>query len=126
MKKCTISTSVGDLRALVAAADGRTSFLRPADIIESVAAAYGLQSRELQSKSRVRIVKEARSVAMLMIRASLGWSFPQIGRLFGRDHTTVMAAINSVGERLCQGEVEMIDRVRLVKSVSSDERKATA
>lgn len=33
-----------------------------------------------------------RAIAMYLVRKHLGWSYPEIGRFFSRDHTTVMVA----------------------------------
>jgi len=43
--------------------------------------------------SRSPSVTRARQVAMAVVRASTDMSFPELGRLFGRDHTTVQAAV---------------------------------
>ena len=46
----------------------------------------------LRSSSRLKHIARARHEAMLFIWRRFKWSYPAVGRLFGRDHTTVMAA----------------------------------
>lgn len=62
-----------------------------------VAERYRLSVKALRGPSRVRNVARARQVAMSVARAA-GFSFPQIGAFFGRDHTTVMHSCARVAE----------------------------
>ena len=64
-------------------------------IIARVAAAFGVGPKELLGPSRQRRVLVPRQVAMLLTREA-GLSLPQVGRAFGRDHTTVLHACNKV------------------------------
>jgi chromosomal replication initiator protein len=78
-------------------------------IIAQVAKDHGLTADELTGPSRKKVVVEARWTAMRTIRAETKLSTPQIGRLFHRDHTTVLHALGT-----------------LKHSVASDLRKAAA
>ena len=42
----------------------------------------------------------ARRRAMAVLRWSTQWSYPEIGRVFGRDHTTVLHAVRRYEEEL--------------------------
>lgn len=58
-----------------------------------VAGAYGLDLRMLTSRRRSQKLVRARQIAMYLACDLLpGCSLPQIGRAFGRDHTTVIHA----------------------------------
>lgn len=66
-------------------------------IIERVSTAFGIPYREVMGASRTREVAAARQVAMYEVRkARPDLSLPQIGRIFGRDHTTVIHAVRKV------------------------------
>jgi chromosomal replication initiation ATPase DnaA len=65
-------------------------------IIEASALAFGLQPTDLLSDYRGKSVVEARMVACFVARRCTRMSFPQIGKAFGRDHTTVMSACQRV------------------------------
>ena len=50
------------------------------------------------SKDRSKDVAYPRQMAMYMIRQELEYSFPDIAKIFKRDHTTVMHACNKIEE----------------------------
>lgn len=59
-----------------------------------VGAQYGVTFDEIVSASRTRRVTLARQIAMATIRARKpDLSLPQIGKIFNKDHTTVLAAL---------------------------------
>ncbi len=64
-------------------------------IVARVASAFAITPSELMGPSRQRRVLVPRQVAMLLAREA-GLSLPQVGRAFGRDHTTVMHACTKV------------------------------
>jgi hypothetical protein len=65
-------------------------------IILEVARKYGLEPRHLVGPSHRKAFIAARYEAMARIRDELGYSYPQIGQIFGgRNHTTVMYAVNT-------------------------------
>lgn len=69
--------------------------MRPATklICERVAAHYGLTVEDIVGRSRLKSYAEARQVAMWIARKSLALSYPELGREFSRDHTSVMHAV---------------------------------
>jgi chromosomal replication initiator protein len=67
-------------------------------IAERVAERFRVPVKALRGPSRVKNVAWARQVAMTVARGA-GFSFPQIGAFFGRDHSTVMHSCTKVGER---------------------------
>jgi chromosomal replication initiator protein len=56
----------------------------------------GVSVEDLISRDRHKNVSAARHEIMYWIRTKLKWSYPEIGRLFGRDHTTVLDACRKV------------------------------
>jgi chromosomal replication initiator protein len=75
-------------------------FIRPRRTVrgvqEVVASFYGIDTLEMASARRTRSVAMARQIAMYLARKTTLKSFPDIGRFFNRDHTTVMHACNKV------------------------------
>lgn len=65
-------------------------------ILEHVALAYGLTVESLTSRDRHAFIATPRHIAMWLIRRRLHFSYPQIGRLFHRDHSTVMHGIAKI------------------------------
>jgi chromosomal replication initiator protein len=68
------------------------------DIARAVCDHFSLRPTDLRSKRRSKNVAVPRQLAMYLCRKLLGASFPHIGELFGRDHSTVIHA-NAVTER---------------------------
>jgi chromosomal replication initiation ATPase DnaA len=60
--------------------------------IERIARDEGVQPRDIWTTKRDADTSAARRRAMAVLRWSSRWSYPHIGRIFGRDHTTVIAA----------------------------------
>lgn len=59
------------------------------DCIEATARVYGCTADELRSDTRRADVALARQTAYWVARTLVEASYPQIGRVFSRDHTTV-------------------------------------
>jgi chromosomal replication initiation ATPase DnaA len=70
-----------------------------AGIVDRISMESGISVSDILSTKRPRPIAHARQDAMLAIREELGWSLPRIGRIFGRDHTTVKHGIEAAGER---------------------------
>ena len=85
--------------------------LTVARIQEVVARYYCIQSTEMTSARRARLVARPRQVAMYLTRELTPKSLPDIGRRFGgRDHTTVIHAMKTI-ERLKQIDGELADDI---------------
>jgi chromosomal replication initiator protein len=68
------------------------------EIVDAAAQEFGLEREELLARSRRPAVARARQVAMFIARELTDHSLPEIGRgVGGRNHTTVLHAVNSVG-----------------------------
>ena len=70
--------------------------MTPSLIINEVAKFYGIEPDTIRSVSRKKETLIPRQVAMYIIREKTGLSLPEIGREFGKDHTTIMNAINKI------------------------------
>ncbi|MBQ8380293.1 MAG: chromosomal replication initiator protein DnaA [Clostridia bacterium] len=65
-------------------------------IIATVSSYYGVSVEELKSKKKTDTVANARHVAIYIIRKLTEKSYKEIGAIFSRDHTTVMASCERV------------------------------
>lgn len=72
---------------------------RMTTIAAAVCDAYEISITDLLGPSRVRRFAWPRQHAMYLMRQTGRFSFPQIGRFFRRDHSTVMAAVRAYAER---------------------------
>jgi chromosomal replication initiator protein len=76
---------------------------------------FSLRPTDLRSKRRSRNVAVPRQLAMYLCRQLMNASFPHIGELFGRDHSTVIHATSVTERRIkddaaFQATVERIER----------------
>ena len=69
-------------------------------LIERVAKYYNLSSKDLLGTSRMKDIKNARQVAMYLMREELGLSTVKIGLEFSKDHTTIMHGIKVIEANL--------------------------
>ena len=67
-------------------------------MIVSTAGAFGVTFEMVLGRSRTFTVCRARDAVMTKLREQ-GLSYPEIGTLLGRDHTTVMAGVRRFEER---------------------------
>lgn len=80
-----------------------------------VAEAYGFSMVEFLADRRTMPLVLARQIAMHLAKRMTGRSLPEIGRRFGgRDHTTVIYAVNKI-DRMLAGDTEFSDRVHALK-----------
>jgi chromosomal replication initiator protein len=83
-------------------------------ISESVAEFYNISMEDLVKQSRKKEYVKPRQIAMYLIRKELDNSFPSIGDFFGgRDHTTVMHAVDKV-ENLIKSKESFKQEVDLI------------
>ena len=88
----TIPAGLQDLYFLVRGLNGRR-----ADVLDQVCAIFpGLTKAELTGKSRKGEVSRPRQLAMYVLRNCYGMGLEEIGRAFGRDHTSVIYAVNKI------------------------------
>ena len=65
-------------------------------VVSEVCRFYSIDESVLRSTQKTKNTAEARQVAMYLLRVLDNMSFPDIGREFGRDHTTAMHAVRKV------------------------------
>ncbi|MCQ2557986.1 MAG: chromosomal replication initiator protein DnaA [Oscillospiraceae bacterium] len=70
----------------------------PEKIMREVARYYSLREEEMKSESRSKNVAMARQVAMYEMRALTNMSLNDIGKQFGKNHSTVLSSIKKIEE----------------------------
>ena len=81
------------------------SDLEPDKIVTQVAAHYKLSIEALLGRDRTKDVAYSRQIAMYLLREVSKISFPQIGEVLGgRDHSTVMSAIEKIKDQYKNGD----------------------
>jgi chromosomal replication initiator protein len=78
--------------------------IKPHQIVSEVANYYELTTEKLVSRDRSRNIARPRQIAMYLLREEIDVSLPQIGEVLGgRDHTTVMHAVDKI-EKIIKGD----------------------
>lgn len=80
-------------------------------IVLATAAAFDIEPSELLGSDRSKSVREGRQAAYLVARRCTRLSYPELGRAFGKDHTTVLAGVRSMASQ-CErdpGLAEIVD-----------------
>jgi len=98
--------------------------LKPETILKAVAEFYGLTVDEIRGSKRLRPLVHARHVAMYLFRDLLNnYSYPMIARVFdGRNHTTVISAVEKVKEQLPSDPVLLDEVNKLKRKLQGDTR----
>lgn len=81
-------------------------------IINEVCRFYSIDSAVLRGTQKNKTTAEARQVAMYLIRKLAEMSYPDIGKEFGKNHTTVMYACNRIEQELSNSGSGMQDNLR--------------
>ena len=79
---------------------GKTSAITPEQVMEKVSAYYNVDAKLIAGKGRTKPAMLARQVAMYIMCNGLGLSTTQVGRIMGRDHSTVCYALQSVETKM--------------------------
>jgi chromosomal replication initiator protein len=95
----------------------------PELILDETAKMFGWTPDDLCGKSRRRPLVTARQIGMYVMRELTDLSYPRIAEAFGgRDHTTVMYAVDKIKQQMTERHVifdqvnELISRIRLGSS----------
>lgn len=80
-------------------------YMPPPEVIDRVADFFSLKPAAIRGKRRTKDLVQARHLAMYLLRKELEVSLKEIGRFFGgRDHTTVMHAVDKIHNLLPHSE----------------------
>jgi len=94
--------------------NGKVVKKSPAEITEAICQYYRIGKRSLLGDSRTRPLARPRQVLMYLLRTELGLPLEETGRLVGRDHTTVMHAVEKITQ-LAMTDVQIREDISKLK-----------
>ena len=103
MTRSSAGNALADLdvvKQLLTASAERSVASSPDEVLAAVSHQFNLRVRELRSASRSSRVTTPRQVAMYLMRRHCSLSYPEIGRRFGRHHTTALHSDRMVQTQL--------------------------
>ena len=87
----------------------------PEIIIEETAKYYSLDPKDILGQSRVKTVVLPRQISIYLVKEILGLSLPETGKVFKRDHTTIIHSLKKI-EELVKKDRETLEIIRDIKS----------
>ena len=81
-------------------------------IIGEVSRFYNIEESVIRGTLKNKNTAEARQVAMYLVRKLTNLSLPDIGKEFGRDHSTVIHSLKKVEQQLASGSGTLSDNIR--------------
>lgn len=89
--------------------------LSPERMISAVSSIYGIRTEDLLGKSQSQECSLPRQIAMYLCRHELKLPFQRIGRIFSRDHSTVMTSIKHIEKKIEVSDVELQNSLNEIK-----------
>ncbi len=89
----------------------RPQHLNYKKIIDKTCKFYNVPKDDILSKSRMKEINHARQVACYLMKYELKMSFPQIGKIFSRDHSTIMNGVSKI-EKYIKLDLEMRNQIQ--------------
>jgi len=90
--------------------------VEPSRVVDLVARKFNLTSEKLLGRDRTKEVAFPRQIAMYLLREESKISYPQIGEVLGgRDHSTVMSAIDKIKDQIKHGDQRLEKDIASIK-----------
>jgi chromosomal replication initiator protein len=87
-------------------------------IFASIFKKYGVKKEDIVGSRRTKDVAWARHVSIYLIRAITDMSFPNIGKILGRDHSTVMSSIDAVERKIQADNMFSLELEEMKKEIT--------
>ena len=88
-------------------------------IFNAVARKYGVTVEDIRGKRRTREIAQARHVCIYIMRTVTEMSLPSIGRVFNRDHTTILSSIETIQAKIREDASLENDIDDLIKEITN-------
>lgn len=82
-----------------------------AQVVRHTCKYYGFTEEQLKSPQRGKNITQARQMAMYLVRDLTKMSFPEIAKLFSRDHSTVQHSVRKIEDALIEQDPQITQTV---------------
>ena len=76
-----------------------------------------MDKSELVGNSRVKNVAQARHIAIYLIKTITDISYPSIGKLFNRNHSTIMSSVEVIEKKIATSPAIEMEINELIKEI---------
>ena len=80
---------------------------------------YGVTVEDIRGKRRTREIAQARHVCIYIMRTVTDLSLPSIGRVFNRDHSTILSSIDTIQAKIREDASLENDIDDLIKEITN-------
>lgn len=87
-------------------------------ILNAVSSKTGISVEEMKSRKRTSNIASARHIAIYIIKKLTNSSLPAVGKVFGRDHTTVMSSLDTVEKHIASDpayDLKIKEIIKIIK-----------
>lgn len=89
--------------------------LTPDIITDECAKFFQIKSKDIKGPSQTRPLAHPRQITMYLIRKHLNMPYKKIGEFFKRDHSTVMASITMIEEKLKKNDEACLNALKRIE-----------
>ncbi len=86
-------------------------------IFSAITDRYGVSRADMVGKKREKQIAEARHISVYLIRELTEMSFPNIGKLYDRDHTTILSSYQKIARHIKSDPAFSLEINELKKSI---------
>lgn len=94
----------------------RPNHLNSKKVIDKTAKFFGISKEDILGKSRQKDINHARQTACYLMKYELKMSFPQIGKEFSRDHSTIMNSVSKI-EKCLKFDSEIRSQIETLRDL---------
>ena len=91
----------------------------PEIIIKKVSTKYGIDIKDIYSEKRASNISQTRHICIYIIRKTLELSYPSIGKIFSKDHATIMASYKRIEKEIKNNSAFEIEINELIKEITT-------
>lgn len=91
-------------------------------IIDAVCEHFGITKKDLIKKDRHRDIVFARQLAIYLIRFEAKLYVVEIGKIFKKDHTTVVYSTNQINDYISIRDPKVINALNSIKTIIRNSR----